>query len=139
MERRVTLLDAIPHDFQQTVQSSHTYWSNQKETLFVTTNLSGKNLKHFLSLAKRDPVHTPLYGEEGEEDILRGRDAKIVAQQLKSPHKGIRVRMDLGRRQFGPAKHLSVKIGKGEPKTHVSEDNFIYRKDMVPILRTHSV
>jgi hypothetical protein len=107
--------------------------------LFEAANLSGKNLKHLLGLAKRNPVRTPLYGEEGEEDIFRGRDAKIVAQQLKSPHKGIRVWMDLGRRQFGPAKHLSLEIGKGEPETHVSEDNFIHRKDIVPILRTHSI
>jgi len=32
-----------------------------------------------------------LYSEKGKEDVLGGRDSKIVTHQFKGPHKGLRI------------------------------------------------
>jgi hypothetical protein len=107
--------------------------------LFKAPDLSGKNLKHLLGLAKGNPVRTSLHGEEKEENILRSWDAEIIAQQLKSPHEGVRIGMDLRRGQLGPTKHIPLEVGERKLETHVFENHLIHGKDMVFVLQTHPV
>jgi len=99
--------------------------------LFETPHFSVKNLKHLMGLTEGNPIRTSLYGEKGKEDVLGGRNSEIVTHQFKGPHKGVRIGVNLRRRQFGPTEHLPLKIRKREPETHVFENHFIHGKNVI--------
>jgi hypothetical protein len=128
---------------QRWLITTTTFWkqilqrrSDQKEMLFKAPDLSSENLKHLLGLAKRNPVCASLHSKEGEENILRSWDAEIIAQQLESPHEGIRIGVDLRRGQLGPAKHIPLEIGERKLESHVFESHLIHGKDMILVLQT---
>jgi len=57
-------------------------------------------------LAERDPVVSTLDDEDGKEDIFEDGNLQMFAHQFKGPHEGIRIKVDMGKRQLGPTKHL---------------------------------
>jgi len=124
---------------QESAQSSLTLWANQNETLFETPQFARKDLEHLFGLAERNPVVSTLDDEDGKENIFEGWNLQVFAHQLKGSHEGIRVRMDLGRRQLSRTKYLPHEIRERESKTHVFENHLIHGKDMVFILRTHPI
>jgi len=131
--------NSVLHHIQESIQSSFTLWPYQKETLFETPHFPRKDLKHLLGLTEGNLVHSPLLSKYSKENILETGNLQMLAHQLKCPHKSIRIRMNLGKRQLGPVEYLPLKAGKGKLKTHVFKIHLIHGKDMVHILRTHSI
>jgi len=131
---RAAFLNTILRRLQKGIQSCITFWSYQKEALFETPHFPNKYLKHLLGLTERNPIRTSLYGKNGKDDILGNGNSEIVTHQFEGPHKGIRVGVDLRRRQFSPAEHLPLEVREREPKTHVFENHFIHGKDVISVL-----
>ena len=86
------------HRLQKSIQNYFTPWPYQEESLFETPYLPRKNIKNLFILAEGHPSSSPLDGEDGEEDIVRSGKSQVLTHQLKRPHKGVRIGMDLGRR-----------------------------------------
>jgi hypothetical protein len=69
-EVRTTLFSTILNIPQQGIYGSGPPRVNQEKALLKVPHFPGKNLEQLLGLPERNLVHTPLYGEEGKEDIF---------------------------------------------------------------------
>jgi len=115
-QRKERATGSIPRYTQKGAQRGLTLWPYPKEALFKAPYFAREDLNHLFGLTERNPVVCMLDGEDGEEDIFEDRNLQVLTHQFKCLYEGVRIRVDLGRRQLGPTQHLSLEIGKGSRK-----------------------